>query len=228
MKKILAFVAGTVLLTGLSAHGAGQTEGRNDRDTVLDRVNRAFTEAAKATGSIKDWGTPRTVPRGTAPEIILDGGQVIIGGKRLEVGQSFDKWAAVLPGKRRCDDLERPAACVWDDLGISIVLWHKDRKIVQEVNISLVDPEPSTPNVIQPLKRFPGYIELDGFGIDAQTKFWEVRKMAKKERNLKCGLRDCVMPHGAFGAGSWIYFELVNHSESGTVKRISIDTIPDE
>lgn len=69
---------------------------------------------------------------------------------------------------------------------------------------------------------FPGYLELDGFGIDSDTKFWEIKSALNNKRNLSCGIRDCATPVGAFGDDGELQFRLNGNLESSTIRKFSI------
>lgn len=80
------------------------------------------------------------------------------------------------------------------------------------------------PKLIQPLAVFPGYIELDGYGIDSKTKLWEIIKKSDARRNIHCGLRECASPSGAFVERASIYFGLDEYFEYGMINSLQISS----
>ncbi len=209
MKRlIVTFIAMQLAATALA---------QDKPETVLDRWNGALSAAAKAVGVTKDLGEVRKVPRGASPEILLQDDALLIDGKALKLGQRLEDWDKVLPGKRRCEGGKVIRACVWDAVGFRVTTQFANPKRISSVKVFLTLPDPEGYTVMLPAKPFGGYVELDGFGIDAQTKFWEVRQSARQDRNIRCGLRECVSPHGALGQNTSIYFGLSEHNEHGTV-----------
>lgn len=74
---------------------------------------------------------------------------------------------------------------------------------------------------------FTGYLEIDGFGIDKETEFWEVQSNVYTRRNLHCGLKSCEFPGGTFGPNGGIDLHLNGGSESATIEKIKIYTASD-
>jgi hypothetical protein len=218
MKNILLCI---LLATG-AFHAAGTALAQDSRKTAVEIWNDAIEKAAKAGGFIKDYGESRVVHRGAKPEVILRGDQLTFNGQQLKIGQSIDAWIKVLPRERRCESGERSGSCVWDDLGLQAVLDFRNPGKVRAFYVFLRLPEMILDTTFQPSKPFPGYLELDGFGIDAQTAFWEVRKASDPKRNLRCGLRDCARPKGAFGKGVGLYFDLSTLDETGKVSALQL------
>ena len=73
-----------------------------------------------------------------------------------------------------------------------------------------------------PRSPFTGYFELDGYGIDKDTMFWEVRSSIQPTRGLRCGLRDCQFPSGVIAPDTEIYMVLNGPSERDRIGEISI------
>lgn len=213
MKRMVVLVVG--LMTALWGNA-------QEKDSVLDRINSAMTKAAIATGAVKEFGEPRRVSKGAKPEIVLQDDQLLFNGKRLQLGQRLAEWDKVLPGKRRCDDGERIHGCVWDSAGILVVMQNANPEKIASAKIYLRLPNEDEREPLQPYRPFSGYLELDGYGMDTSTQFWEVRRSTRQDRNIRCGLRECVAPHGALGKDTSIYFSLSKPNEYGTLTAIEL------
>ncbi|OEZ63606.1 hypothetical protein [Duganella sp. HH105] len=245
MNYFLTIFLFILLILSGPAHTASEQKPADSsvKKSMADLWNNAVRKAAQATGTETQehsYGEPRTVSRGARPEIILRQDKILYNGKMLELGKTASQWDSILPGERRCDDLSSPSWCNWDDLGILVGFTDKKPKKISYVTIYLRLPEVD-PNdglvtmsadgtVLPPLVRFypkspfPGYLELDGYGMDRHTMFWEVLKRAEKKRNIHCGLRDCVAPGGTFGSNTVMYFDLDTPVETGAVNNINISS----
>lgn len=176
----------------------------------------------------------RLVNRGAKPEILLEGEGIRLNGTDVEIGGAFESWKAALKGNPRCTSKKNGIAlCVWDDLGIEVGTGVRDQNKVTFLNVHFYVPSPTglepvptfsgrEPPPARPRKAFPGYLQLDGFGIDAQTQFWEIRAKTKPERNLRCGLRDCSHPHGGYGDKASLYLRLNRSDDRGNVVEFSM------
>lgn len=206
--------------------------------TMLDLFDEAVHEAKHAVGGIKEPGQPRIVKKGMTPELIISGEQITYNGKPLVMGANLRDWEDILGHPSRRDDIKPPALLVWDELGFD-VMGDKKNKVTQikiYVNKRPKDPygemtvrpdgTPVEPSIdFSPKKAFSGYLEMDGFGIDAETKFWEVVKTANSNRNIHCPLRDCSHPGGSMGENSGsIYFILNRGDENGNIYEMSISS----
>ncbi len=208
--------------------------------TRLDLTNELYRKALEQAGAIKDYGAPRVVEKGAKPEIVLKGSSIYFNSKLLKLGDTLERWKKVL-GEGRCRG--RPSEmtlCIWDEYGLEVgTEWRSHpAQIVNfmEIQISLVkkdpaealfttnaDGSPSPPTIDwRPAKPFPGYLEIDQFGIDAKTKFWEIRSSVDISRNLRCGLRDCRFPKGAFGKLDDLSMHLTTDSEQGTLESLRV------
>lgn len=211
------------------------------KSTFIEKWNSAVKKAAEATGTDvkeRDFGEPRKIPPGGKPEIILRKDKIVYNGQVLELGKTAAQWDAILPGERRCDRPAKPSACAWDELGIMIVFAHKLPTRIKDVTVYLRLPEVEVDDGVKlmsatgapfptfdrfyPKSAFSGYLELDGYGIDRNSMFWEVLKKSDNKRNIHCGLRDCVVPGGTFGKGSVIYFDLDKPVITGMINNINI------
>jgi hypothetical protein len=210
--------------------------------TKLDLFNELMQKAAEETGAIEDYGKPRIVARGAKPEIIIKGDQITINGQPVGIGKSIEIWKRAMPGKPRCEKEYMDVICEWDGLGIKVYARSGGELAVLEFKtfLNLQRREawdiPATsapdgtkilpPNKYQPSQSFPGYLELDGFGIDAKTKFWEIRANADPKRNLRCDPRDCSHPHGGFSNKANLYLRLNKADEYGNLYEFTIAADP--
>ena len=160
-----------------------------------NKLDQLFEDAAKAAGMIKDRGKPRQVDKTKFPQIIIKGSEVRYNGQVLKFGDTFVKWESVLGKSSRFTR----SIYTWDNLGVIVYLkgeqrqegWRNTNKISEMViylNFKPKDPfwdgdfittnpdgTPSKPPPdFKPKKSFPGYLEIDGAGVDRTSKVWEV------------------------------------------------------
>jgi hypothetical protein len=125
--------------------------------------------------------------------------------------------------------------CMWDNLGLEVGTDNKIDQRVRFVNLHLsFSGEEKTLTQVKnrnpaekglgysPDKVFPGYVEIDGFGTDANTEFWEIRAGANNASKIHCGLRDCSHPSGPFGSYVNIYLTLDGPQETNKVLEIGL------
>lgn len=192
----------------------------------LELFNELMGKAQEHAGAVKDWGKPRVVARGPKPEIVIKGDQIFIGGTQLKVGESLARWKAVIGGGARCEGSDS-ISCIWDQIGIEIGTYKNSPNLVSgmQITLNIEPPDPLFPRPrpeYLPKYPFTGYLELDGYGIDAQTKFWEIRISADPKRNLRCNYRDCSHPHGRFSDAANLYLRLNSKREDGNVYEFTI------
>lgn len=208
--------------------------------TEMDLVKELMRKAAEESGSVPRYENLRIVPRGAKPEIIIKGDKVIYNGKRLEFGKSIDEWKKYFPPQARCDSGPLATACVWDSIGIQagttpgskgrgvsyLTIFVNKRPVdaYEGLVTHSADGTPIKPDVdYSPKKAFSGYLELDGFGIDAKTELWELLSTANPERRLTCGTRDCTHPSGTLGGNSGVLYLTTNRNdEHGNIYEFSI------
>lgn len=209
--------------------------------TMLDRWNEVKHQVALATGAITALHQPRHVKRHAKPEIIIKESNIFFDGKLLEFGRPLASWKSILKRKPHCDQTGTDW-CVWEDLGLQVYASEEDNLGVGTIVIKLSIPEhllnetktpypdgtPDNTPQADWLARHPftGYLEIDGFGIDKETKFWELQSSVDVRRNLSCRLRSCEFPKGIFGPSSMIALHLNGGSESATIEEIKIYTTP--
>jgi len=207
--------------------------------TMLDRWNEVKRQAALATGAIETTDQPRHVERYAKPEIIIKGTNIFFDGRPLEFGRPLTSWKGILKRNPHCDETGTEW-CIWEELGLKVSTRAKSNFGVSTIVIYLSIPEnlleetrtthpdgmPSNAPKADWLVRHPftGYLEIDGFGIDKETKFWELQSSIDIHRNLSCGLKSCEFPSGIFGPSSMIDLHLNGESEAATIERIKIYT----
>lgn len=235
MKRIALTLC--LLLSLINCHAKDSSNSVvNKEPTYIDRWNKLVKEAQNATGVIKDYGRPRLVKRGATPEIILSGEDIRFNGRLLRLGASINEWSEILGRDYRAHsayDVTR----TWDDLGIEALVDKKDKKTVTQITIylNLEPPDPYRGMVTQwpdgskeeptydsrPKKAFPGYFELDDIGIDAKTKFWEIRQQVGADRDITCGL-DCSHPLAHFSDSADLFMRLNSGDEYGELYELGI------
>ena len=244
MNKI--FLSGSILALSLiatiskSAASSAQLPSAKEKEpTMLDRWNEIKRQAALATGGIKSPPPTRRVKRFGKPEIIIKESSIYFDGKPLEVGRPLTTWKNILKRKPHCDETGTEW-CVWEDLGLTVSTSWENKLSVSTMTISLSIPEDLLRETKTPYPDgspdntpkadwlahhpFVGYLEIDGFGIDKETKFWELQANIDARRNLSCGLRSCEFPRGILGPNRMIDLHLNGGSESATIEEIKIYT----
>jgi hypothetical protein len=192
----------------------------------LDELRKQFNE--------KEYGKARIVPKGAKPEIILKDGVIMYNSKPLLMGAPLQDWKDIISAPHRCvigKYQMSPTVCTWDGLGLKTLTSSSNKNIVASLTI-FINPRPADPFNIDsagisdttPKNSFQGYFELDNFGIDSKTKFWEIRTNVKTERKLSCGVRDCTHPGGLLTEGQKMYLRLNQNSEHGQLYEFSIDS----
>lgn len=223
------------LLSTVSACNA-ESPSPDNKPLMQDVWNKALRKAAQGANAFKNYGKPRVIPKGAKPEIIVKGNEIFINGTSVAIGQPIDKWKNALPKTAICRGQVRQV-CKWDLLGIEVSTQSLSNTAVFDVifyfNLEQheswtyaterPDGTPATPPIdYRPKHPFPGYFELDGYGIDAKTEFWEIRARADPYRELRCGSHDCSHPHGAFSDKETLYLRLNKATDRGTLYELTI------
>jgi hypothetical protein len=209
-------------------------QGSGDKEpSVLDVWNVIVRKAEEKAGAIKSVGKPRVVPKGAKPEIIINyDGLITFDGKPLRFGEHIDKWRATLPKDAVCSDnkgaLFEVTTCDWDSLGLS-VLGSVERpntadQLVVHLNFEAVEAWmiPDKPGKkVRPENPFTGYLEIDGYAVNRDTRFWELRVSADRRRDLRCGLTECSHPHGG-GGNHTIAIRLDGKSKYDRLRTIAV------
>lgn len=203
-----------------------------------DRLEDLKIKALLAAGSAKVPAVPRLVSRGARSEMIIKGEVIYFNGVGLRIGDSLAYWKKTLSVGAQCGTGDGITVCVWDDWGIEVGTNEDVKPKVEFINIFLnfVDVDGNdtgkvntsfgksgrSKNDKELRLAFSGYLELDGFGIDSKTKFWEIKASTKDKRGLKCGLLDCSHPAGIFGNRARIFLTLNGNDDNATVRQFSI------
>lgn len=169
--------------------------------------------------------------------IIMDGSSISFDGNKVQLGQSMVAWKRAIGSQPRCSDERRaPVVCTWDALGLEVGS-DDGLKKVKFANLFLrvpdynSDPLPLLPDgspagvstaSASPRYPFAGRLELDGVDITHKKPFREVRASIDQQRYVRCGFRDCSNPHGNFGGGAKIFFELDGRIENDSIVRIGL------
>jgi hypothetical protein len=227
MKKISVLLCTLILYTGCQA----QTS-----PSIGEKLGNAFEKAAKATGAIKDYGSPRKIAKGGRPTLVLKDGKIYFNDKIVTLGESMQSWKKTIGEGSVCGEKTWPQWCKWDALGITIgtsmkkndrveylTVYFNDDPSENDVNFPELDKNGKpiqSPWIVKGL--FPGYFEFDSYGIDRKTKFWEIRSSVNRTHELRCGLRDCSNPIGALSEKVGIYMRLTSNNEYGELREISL------
>lgn len=207
---------------------------------VNAQVNSQFSDllekAATVAGVRKDYGKARTIPEKRGMTIELKGKSIIVDGKIMDFPGSLSSWRSALGPNSLCTERKvLPTHCKSENLGIEFGTSITDRSVVSYITIHFQseanqfkrnaiaqgDPERRIPTFIM-RNVFLGNFILDDYRIDGTTMFWELQSMANRSRNIRCNVRDCKVPHGAFSDNANIYMELDGDDPRGTIKWVSI------
>jgi len=157
-----------------------------------------------------------------AHRIVFRDDQMVFNGKVLELGQTLNAWDKVLPGKRRCEGA-KVDICVWDSLGMVVVMGNAEHTRIRSAKIFLRLPDDlETYGPMMPRQAFKGQMELDALLLTSESVFSEIRRHARPDRNIRCGLRECVSPAGALGERTVFSFDLTRHKEHSTIDGVEI------
>lgn len=201
--------------------------------TKLELLNELMGKAQEEVRDDKVIRKPRVVARGARPAIEVRNAKIFVNERVLSLGDPLDAWLKAVPSTPRCNSSKSDATlCIWDDLGIAVGTSPTNPTIAKFLNVSVnlepADPLfPDRPRPFRPKQAFPGYLELDGYGIDAKTQFWEIRAKADPKRNLRCGSRDCSHPHGSFSDKANLYLRLNGATENSTLYEFTISADED-
>lgn len=206
--KTLSFIA--LLLTGFVNFAQAETSTTPSLGEHLNSLHKKFrnylNEDAERRRNI-DKAQARVVVPGAKPEIIIrrsgigsnrypyfaDG--ILFNGQRITTGDLIPR-AIELFGN---DFRTRDSFYTWDSLGISVhtyipnavfeartqniesLLKDPKAKRIRSISINLnPTPQGMPTSPSKPSHTFSGYLDLDGAGIDSDTKIWEVRALVDR------------------------------------------------
>ena len=206
----------------------------------LELLNELIIKGKEQAGAVSIAGKPRIVAKGPKPEIIIHGAHISIDGMSVAIGAPIETWKKALPQKPRCRQDSIRTMCVWDELGIQLLTQTEKNSAVLDFTIyqSLETLPPwsgqrpdgspiKAPPDHRPKNAYPGYLELDGYGIDAKTEFWEIRASVAPWRNLRCGTRDCSHPRGTHDNTTNLYLRLNGTSDRSTLYEFTLSANPE-
>ena len=172
--------------------------------------------------------------------VVMSGSTIAFNGAKVKLGEPMASWKKAVPGVPRCTDaMKSPVICTWDEIGLEVGT-DDTLKNVKFANIFLTVPErdtdplppspdgsPASPSTVtlSPRHPFVGRIQLDGIDIGSKTSFSRLRASIAKDRNVRCGSRNCSSPHGTFGEGAKIFFELDGVRETDTISSIGLSKV---
>jgi len=226
--KLFILVLALLLYSGCHAQ---------ESPSLGERLGQAFEKAAKASGAVKDYGTPRQVPKGGKPVLIVKDGHISFNGKSLVLGGPVADWKRTIGAGSVCGGDTLVTVCKWDGIGIEIGSGIKKPNRVEFINIFFNEaPQKSqiklpevdihgkpVPPPWEVTGFFAGYFELEGYGIDRRTKFWEIRASVPRKHDLRCGLRDCSHPLGMLKNDVGIGMVLNRNDEYGELWQLSLN-----
>lgn len=207
--------------------------------SLLERLDTLKRKALQEVDSFKNSDKPRQVKRASKPEIILRNNMIFINGKEIHFGDSLEYVKKTISGTVRCSG-KSMTLCIWDDLGLEVGTKNLIPETMSFLNIYIrIDDSykvlsnaghqnaaaVETLPALMPREAFPGYLELNGVGIDVETKFSEIRTGSAENAKLHCGLLDCSHPRGPFGEKGHIYFTLDERSDNGRIRHMGLDTV---
>lgn len=164
-------------------------------DSFIDKLNKYLDEKANERRKL-DIARARIVPKGAKPDVIIrrtgissrnpyfaDG--ILYNGQRITITDPPSRAIEVFGADFRVYQSRH----VWDELGITMYtetptqfLNNKPQPdYIQSISIELNPPPPGElVSPAEPAHYFSGYLELDGAGIDNETKIWEVRALVDR------------------------------------------------
>jgi hypothetical protein len=206
------------------------------QENVLDQFNVIRKMAAEEISTLKNPLVPRKVKKDRQPKIVLTQNKIYFNESEMKMGGSISSWKKIIAGNPRCIT-SSIIFCIWDDLGLEVGTDSKINQHVRFVNLHLnfSEEDESLARVTtksseeaglkySPRQVFSGYLEIDGFGIDSNTKFWELRAGANSKNKMHCGLRDCSHPSGPFGPHVNIYLTLDGPRETDKVLELGLSS----
>ncbi|SEN37491.1 hypothetical protein SAMN05428959_1011422 [Duganella sp. CF517] len=247
VKNIFCFVCALALyvpvLAFSSSSAVNEVPAQRQERGFFEKLEALKNKAVAETQDLKQLGTPRIVSKGRKPEIIIKDEFIYFNGKKLFMGASLQAWKNGLAGSPRCSK-DGIVICVWEEYGLQLGTGEGKDPKVKFINIylSFVDEDgkdlgrenyPGGKAALptddwQVHEAFPGYLELDGYGIDANSKFWEIKAGTKNKRELRCGIKDCATPRGAFGDRGELQFRLNGSRETSTIRKFSVSLTGEE
>lgn len=207
-----------------------------EQNNLWEIFNEAKKSALIKAGEISDPTKSRKVKKGKKPEIIIVEDKLYFNAKLLRFGDSLQSWKKIIAGRPRCFE-GGMILCVWDELGLTVATSDitPDKVVLIGLQLNFSDSDKVAANGLSmhgksgvteessmPQNTFPGYLELDGIGIDEKTEFRDIESVVDSKRNLRCGFSDCSFPHGMFSEAANIGLNLDSKSRYGKLLTFGI------
>jgi len=225
-------------------------------DSIGNKIDNFFNKliGSSSVYEINQYGTPRHVPRGKKPEVIIRNDTITVNGQPVYMFQSIDSWIRAFGSPSDdCKFEKNNSICGWLDYGLILSTDNSEGKtLVVNAIFYLNVPEYSyfffpekrdtnpyeksknntKKSLAKPMQVFPGYIEINGYGLNAETKLWEVLKGAKSWEDPVNGNfggdvgchRDCHTAFGNVGEDTLIYIGVNGNSKTEKITEIEIST----
>lgn len=227
----------------------------NNAETIGQKIDKFFSKliAGSSVYEINQYGTPRHVSRGKKPEVIIRNDTITINGQPVYMFDTVDSWISALgPPSNGCKFQKITGYCVWLKYGITISTDNREGKPLVDAAILYLNVPQYSPYFFQeksdseqgqkakkdtekpprkPMQLFPGYLEINGYGLNADTKQWEVLKGAKSWKDPIDGNfgadvgchRDCHYASGRVGQNTMIYIGTNGNAKTEKIVDIQID-----
>lgn len=227
----------------------------NKSETIGQKIDKYFTKliAGSSVYEINQYGTPRHVSRGKKPEVIIRNDTITINGQPVDMFDTVDSWISALgPPSNGCKFQKITGYCVWLKYGITISTDNREGKPLVVAAILYLNVPQYSPYFFQeksdseqgqkakkdtekpprkPMQLFPGYLEINGYGLNADTKQWEVLKAAKSWKDPIDGNfgadvgchRDCHYASGQVGQNTMIYIGTNGNAKTEKIVDLQID-----
>lgn len=167
--------------------------GRQKDQTQFEVTHKNFAEifneikrkALIQAGELRNTEESRRVEKGNFPEIKIVKDNVYFNGGLMRFGDSMKRWKKIIGGNPRCY-AEGMKLCVWDELGLKIATSSEplDTVIILNLHMNVAEADADADSVTEsdkarqkkylPRKIFSGYLEIDGFGIDKMSEFFDI------------------------------------------------------
>ncbi len=183
-RVVYSYLTLILLMTALPVE-AGSSFG----ETTWERSRQKLSQ-------LNDWSLGiRRISKGAAPEIIVNGGEIVINGKVVRFGDDISTWKEALGGHPR--EMSSQDLFIWDELGLKVGLrWDGSGEVLffkvffscrkyQDPDICKGSASHSVEN--RPKQYFPGYLEFEGGPIDSKSTVVEANRLIRGSANFGRG-----------------------------------------
>lgn len=206
-------------------------DGQNHLKSQWQQARQGIEEGYQDT-----FSKPRHIPTNGGPQILVAASKITFDGEPLQLQGDFGDWVEVLGPDYRSwtpsDNVTRVGTYIWDDLGILVSLDWQGKQTVKGFEVSftfkessVADPENYVPGTGPfPSGTFPGYLEVGGVPIDAESTVREVNRRADGALSLRCmrGLGICSSFIDGDEDGLVVDVEVDGRKENSIVYRLSL------